>query len=241
MLLTSCSTASFFLQYIVSTPIGNLEDVTLRALRVLRTASLVLAEDTRRTRQLFSRYDIHTRLESFHQHNERQKEAMVRSPSCQGALQHPMLIRLPLAHAEACSFHLICVQVLRQLQQGAAIALVCDAGTPAINDPGADLVAAAAAANVRVIPVPGPSAVLAAVVASGLPTQQFLYCGFTAPKAGARQKQLSKLAGQEATLVFYVSPHSLLATLEDAVQVLGAHRRYELLPAQPPDDGGREA
>ncbi|EFN54442.1 hypothetical protein CHLNCDRAFT_25140 [Chlorella variabilis] len=191
MLLTSCSTASFFLQYIVSTPIGNLEDVTLRALRVLRTASLVLAEDTRHTRQLFSRYDIHTRLESFHQHNERQKEAMV----------------------------------LRQLQQGAAIALVCDAGTPAINDPGADLVAAAAAANVRVIPVPGPSAVLAAVVASGLPTQQFLYCGFTAPKAGARQKQLSKLAGQEATLVFYVSPHSLLAALEDAVQVLGAHRR----------------
>lgn len=117
-------------------------------------------------------------------------------------------------------------QVLRQLRQGAAIALVSDAGTPAINDPGADLVAAAAAEGLPIIPVPGASAVLAGLVASGLPTQQFLYCGFTAPKSGARQKQFAALAGQEATLVFYVSPHSLLAALGDAAAVLGPDRRW---------------
>lgn len=117
--------------------------------------------------------------------------------------------------------------MLRQLRQGAAIALVSDAGTPAINDPGADLVAAAAAEGLPVIPVPGASAVLAGLVASGLPTAQFLYCGFTAPKSSARQKQFAALAAQQATLVFYVSPHSLLAALEDAVAVLGADRRWE--------------
>ncbi len=117
-------------------------------------------------------------------------------------------------------------QVLRQLRQGAAIALVSDAGTPAINDPGADLVAAAAAEGLPVIPVPGASAVLAGLVASGLPTRQFLYCGFTAPKASARQKQFAALATQEATLVFYVSPHSLLAALGDAAAVLGPGRRW---------------
>lgn len=121
--------------------------------------------------------------------------------------------------------------MLRQLQQGAAVALVSDAGTPAINDPGAALVAAAAAAGVDVIPVPGASAVLAAVVASGLPTDRFLFCGFTAPKGGARRKQLAQLAAQEATLVFYVSPHSLLAALEDAAAVLGGERRYVLVLA----------
>lgn len=117
-------------------------------------------------------------------------------------------------------------QVLRQLRQGAAIALVSDAGTPAINDPGADLVAAAAAEGLPVIPVPGASAVLAGLVASGLPTRQFLYCGFTAPKSGARRKQFGALAGQEATLVFYVSPHALLAALEDAAAALGPERRW---------------
>lgn len=115
--------------------------------------------------------------------------------------------------------------MLRQLQQGAAIALVSDAGTPAINDPGAGLVAAAAAAGLPVIPVPGASAVLAAVVAAGLPTHQFLFAGFTAPKSGARQKQFARLAALEATLVFYVSPHSLLAALQDAAAVFGADRR----------------
>ncbi|KAI7839904.1 hypothetical protein COHA_006384 [Chlorella ohadii] len=177
--------------YVVSTPIGNLEDITLRALRVLRSATLVLAEDTRHTRQLLTHFGISTPLHSFHQHNERQKEGLV----------------------------------LRQLRQGAAIALVSDAGTPAINDPGADLVAAAAAEGLPVIPVPGASAVLAGLVASGLPTRQFLYCGFTAPKASARQKQFAALATQEATLVFYVSPHSLLAALGDAAAVLGPGRR----------------
>lgn len=115
--------------------------------------------------------------------------------------------------------------MLRQLQQGAAIALVSDAGTPAINDPGADLVAAAAAAGLPVHPVPGPSAVLAALVGSALPTAPFLYCGFLAAKPGARRKQLAALAAQQATLVFFVSPHALLATLEDAVVALGPQRR----------------
>lgn len=170
---------------------GNLEDITLRALRVLRTATMVLAEDTRHTRQLLAHYGIRTPLHSFHQHNEWQKEGLV----------------------------------LRQLQQGAAVALVSDAGTPAINDPGAGLVAAAAAAGLPIVPVPGASAVLAGLVGSGLPTDRFLYCGFTAPKSGARQKQLAALAGTDATLVLYVSPHSLLAALADAAQVLGAHRR----------------
>lgn len=188
----------------VSTPIGNLEDITLRALRVLRSASLVLAEDTRHTRQLCARYGIRARLQSFHQHNERQKQALV----------------------------------LRQLQQGASVALVSDAGTPAINDPGAALVAAAAAAGLPIIPVPGPSAVLAAVVASGLPTQQFLFCGFTAAKASARRKQFTGLAAQAATLVFYVSPHSLVTALEDAVAVLGAHRRWGDRWAPQPDGCG---
>ncbi|KAL4458213.1 hypothetical protein ABPG75_013078 [Micractinium tetrahymenae] len=176
--------------YIVSTPIGNLEDITLRALRVLRSATMVLAEDTRHTRQLFAHFGIRTPLHSFHQHNERQKQALV----------------------------------LRQLQQGAAIALVSDAGTPAINDPGADLVSAAAAAGLPVYPVPGPSAVLAALVGSGLPTAQFLYCGFVAAKA-ARRKQFAALAGQQATLVFFASPHALLGALEDAAEAFGPERR----------------
>lgn len=115
--------------------------------------------------------------------------------------------------------------MLRQLQQGAAIALVSDAGTPAINDPGADLVAAAAAAGLPVYPVPGPSAVLAALVGSGLPTARFLYCGFPAAKAAARRKQLAALAAQQGTLVFFVSPHALLGTLEDAAAALGPLRR----------------
>lgn len=116
-------------------------------------------------------------------------------------------------------------QVLRQLQQGAAVALVSDAGTPAINDPGAALVAAAAQAGLPVIPVPGASAVLAALVAAGLPTDRFLFCGFAAAKPSARRRQLAGLAGVDATLVLYVSPHALLAALEDAAAALGGERR----------------
>ena len=230
---------------------GNLEDITLRALRVLRGASLVLAEDTRHTRALLSHFGIRASLHSFHQHNERHKQALVRlslgeqrggavavavlacvealpcacSPSLALAAAKPLLHVLPSPAAALPHPPTHLPQVLRQLQQGAAIALVSDAGTPAINDPGADLVAAAAAAGLPVIPVPGPSAVLAALVASGLPTAQFLYCGFTAPKSGARRKQLTPLAGQPATLIFFVSPHSLVAALADAAAVLGGQRR----------------
>ena len=124
---------------------------------------MVLAEDTRHTRQLFAHFGIRTPLHSFHAHNERQKRELV----------------------------------LRQLRGGAAVAMVSDAGTPAINDPGADLVAAAAAEGLPVVPVPGASAVLAALVASGLPTDSFLYCGFTAAKGGARRRQLAALAAAE--------------------------------------------
>lgn len=129
-----------------------------------------------------------------------------------------------MLHAPMCHPSML-PQVLRQLQQGAAIALVSDAGTPAINDPGAALVAAAAAAGLPIIPVPGASAVLAALVAAGLPTDRFLFCGFAAAKPSARRRQLAGLAGIDATLLLYVSPHALLGALEDAAAVLGGERR----------------
>ncbi len=172
--------------YVVATPIGNLEDITLRALRVLAEVPLIAAEDTRTTRHLLERHGITTPLVSYTDHN---KHARI-----------PAL----LAHLER-----------------ADLALVSEAGTPTISDPGEDLVGAAAAAGHRVVPVPGPSAALAALSVSGLPTRRFLYLGFL-PRAGVeRRSLLHSVARLPYTLVAFESPHRLRAALEDMLVVLG--------------------
>ena len=173
--------------FVVATPIGNLEDVTLRALRVLREADLSAAEDTRRTARLLQHYSISTPTTSLHEHNERQKTEVL----------------------------------LRRLQAGARIALVTDAGTPAVSDPGAGLIAAAIASKIRVEPIPGPNAALAALVASGLPSDEFTFLGFPPSRANARRAWLRALAGEKRTLVFFEAPHRIIVTLEDARLILG--------------------
>lgn len=176
--------------YLVATPIGNLEDITLRALRVLREVHLIAAEDTRRTRQLLQHYNISTPLLSLHEHNLR--------------------TRIP--------------QVLQALAQG-DVALVSDAGTPLINDPGYELVTAAIAAGHTVVPIPGPSAPIAALIASGLPTETFLYLGYLPRKSQERRRLLTQVANLPYTLIFLETPQRLLAALEDLTAVLGAARR----------------
>ena len=175
--------------YLVSTPIGNLEDITLRALRVLREVSLIAAEDTRRTQKLLAHYDIHTPLISYHEHNKRRREP----------------------------------RLLEALAQG-DVALVSDAGTPLINDPGAALVRAAWEAGHRVVPVPGPNAALAALVASGLPTEAFLYLGYLPRKRAARRQFLQAVADLPYTLIFLETPQRLTAALDDLAAVLGPQR-----------------
>jgi 16S rRNA (cytidine1402-2'-O)-methyltransferase len=177
--------------YIVATPIGNLEDITLRALRVLRTADKILCEDTRRTGQLLNHFSIKTPMESYHLHNENNKLN----------------------------------KVVDTLRRGAALALVSDAGIPAINDPGGHLIAAAIEQGLPVIPIPGPSATLTALTASGLSMSSFTFCGFIEAKSGSRVKQFTKWKDLESTLIFFVSPHALLGALEDAIAVFGAERR----------------
>lgn len=177
--------------YLVATPIGNLKDITLRALDVLRQVDWIAAEDTRRTRILLQHYGISTPLLSFHEHNQAQ--------------------RIP--------------QLLRRLARGEDGALVSDAGTPLINDPGFELVQAALEAGHTVVPVPGPSAVLAALVASGLPPDRFLYLGYLPRKPGPRQRTLQEVAHLPFTLIFLETPQRLVETLEDMVNVLGGERR----------------
>ncbi len=176
--------------YLVSTPIGNLEDFTLRAKRLLAEVDLVAAEDTRHTQQLLQRYDIHTPLTSYHDHNKEEKA--------------PVLIE--------------------RLRQGQHIALVADAGTPTISDPGYYLINGCIAAGIRVSPVPGPSALLAALAASGLPTDAFLFAGFLPRKAGARQRRLTQLAPLRETLIFFESPHRVGRLLEELPEVFGDRR-----------------
>lgn len=172
--------------YIVPTPIGNLEDITLRALRVLREAALIAAEDTRTTSILLRRYDIHTPIISYHEHNK--------------------LTRLDT--------------VLGALATG-DVALVSDAGTPGISDPGYELVQAAIARGVRVVPLPGPSAAITALVASGLPTDGFVYLGFLPRRAAARAELLASLLDERRTLVAYESPNRLTDTLAAVLATLG--------------------
>lgn len=172
--------------YLVATPIGNLEDITLRALRVLREVDLVAAEDTRHTGLLLQHFEIATRLVSYHAHNERARRE----------------------------------ELLARLEAG-AIALVSDAGTPGLSDPGYDLIAAALAAGHRVVPVPGPSALLAAVTASGMVPDAFTYIGFLPRKPAEARRLLAPLAGLLHPLVLYEAPHRLPATLRLLHQELG--------------------
>jgi len=176
--------------YVVATPIGNLEDITLRALRVLRDAALIAAEDTRRTRKLLAHHRIPGRLVSLREHNEQTRA--------------PVLVR--------------------RLLDGDSIAVVTDAGTPGLSDPGAVLVRAAADAGVPVVPVPGASAVLAALVASGLPAEPVTFAGFLPAGAGDRRRALAALRGLPHTLVLFEAPHRLRRTLEDLLEALGDRR-----------------
>jgi 16S rRNA (cytidine1402-2'-O)-methyltransferase len=173
--------------YVVATPIGNLEDVTLRALRVLREVALIAAEDTRRTARLLQHYSISTRTTSLHEHNERSK-----TPS-----------------------------LLAQLLAGDSIALVSDAGTPVISDPGAHLVAEAHRAGVPVQPIPGPNAAITALSASGLSEGEFIFLGFPPPRSTARKRWLERVAPESRILVMYEAPHRIRPTLEDMLQILG--------------------
>jgi len=176
--------------YLVATPIGNLEDITLRAIRVLKEVDLIACEDTRQTLKLLSHYGIQTRLVSYHEHNEMTKAA----------------------------------ELIVDLEGGARIALVTDAGMPGISDPGFRLIALAIRHHVPVIPIPGASAFLAALVASGLPTDSFRFSGFLPSKAGQRRKLLESVKVSPRTQVFYEAPHRLLETLSDVVEVLGEDR-----------------
>lgn len=173
--------------YLVATPIGNLEDITLRALRVLKEADIVACEDTRRTQRLLQHYGIRKPLVSYHEHNELTRAA----------------------------------ELVIEMEQGARVALVSDAGMPVISDPGHRLVALCLRHNLPVVPVPGPSAFVAALAASGLAADAFLFTGFLPSKGGERRRALARLASERHTLVFYEAPHRLLETLADAHDVLG--------------------
>jgi 16S rRNA (cytidine1402-2'-O)-methyltransferase len=177
--------------YLVATPIGNLEDITLRALRVLRSADRIACEDTRQTRKLLDRYSITTPTISSHEHNEGERS----------------------------------LQLVEELKQGARIAVVSDAGTPGLSDPGMVLAAAAIAAGVTVYPIPGASAALSALVASGLDTERFFFFGFPPAKAGARRTALEDLADsltEPTTVILYEAPHRILESLAEVETVWGA-------------------
>jgi 16S rRNA (cytidine1402-2'-O)-methyltransferase len=179
--------------YLVATPIGNLEDITLRALRVLKEVDRIACEDTRQTQKLLNHFAISTPTVSYHEHNEQART----------------------------------VELIALLQQGGRVAVVTDAGTPAFSDPGLELVRAAVAAGVRVIPIPGANAALSALVASGMDTDRFLYVGFLPAKPGARRTELETLAAAMLglTLVVYEAPHRILETLADVAAVWGDSAR----------------
>ena len=176
--------------YLVATPIGNLEDITLRALRVLKGVDLIACEDTRQTQKLLNHYGIGTRTISYHEHNEMTKAA----------------------------------ELVVDLEGGAKIALVTDAGMPGISDPGFRLITLAVRHHVPVVPIPGASAFLAALVASGLPTDSFRFSGFLPAKRGERRTLLESIRPSPRTQVFYEAPHRVLEALEDIVEVLGPGR-----------------
>lgn len=173
--------------FLVSTPIGNLEDITHRAIRVLGEVNLIACEDTRHTRKLLNHYNINTRTISYHEHNERERAA----------------------------------ELMKLLSDGSNVAIVTDAGTPGISDPGFRLARLAIEGGVTVVPVPGPSALVAALVATGLPADEFFFGGFLPSRSGARRTKLKELEAIPATLIFYEAPHRIAATLKDALEILG--------------------
>src|SRR4026208_98932 len=172
---------------VVATPIGNLEDLTHRATRILQEVDLIACEDTRHTRKLLNHYGIQTKTVSYHEHNEREQ---------------------PLKLIDA-------------IKSGTNVAVVSDAGTPGISDPGFRVVNAALEQGVEVVPVPGPTALISALVASGLPSDEFFFGGFLPARSTARRKRLAELTTLQTTLVFYEAPHRIIETLKDARAVLG--------------------
>src|SRR5581483_5600204 len=176
--------------YVVATPIGNLEDITLRALRVLKEADLIACEDTRQTQKLLNHYGITTRTISYHAHNEARRAA----------------------------------ELVIELERGARIALVTDAGVPGISDPGYRLISAAVKHGMSVVPIPGAAAFLSALVASGLPTDAFCFRGFLPAKRGQRRQVLESVKASGETEIFYEAPHRIKDALEDVVEVLGPSR-----------------
>ena len=176
--------------YVVATPIGNLEDITLRALRILKQADIIACEDTRQTQKLLNHYGISTPTASYHEHNELTRAA----------------------------------ELVKQAEEGRAIALVSDAGMPAISDPGYRLVSLAIRHGIPVIPIPGASAFVAALAASGLPTDSFRFSGFLPAKSGQRREVLEEIRDSPRTQIFYEAPHRLAEALHDIVEVLGAER-----------------
>ena len=173
--------------YVVATPIGNLEDISLRALRILKEADVIACEDTRQTMKLLSHFDIQKRLVSYHEHNE-----ITRAP-----------------------------ELVIELEQGAKVALVSDAGTPSISDPGHRLVSLCLRHGIEVVPVPGASAFVAALAASGMAIEEFTFVGFLPARPTERRKALRALANEPRTIIFYEAPHRALDTLEDALEILG--------------------
>jgi len=177
--------------YLVATPIGNLEDITLRALRILKEVDVIACEDTRQTQKLLNHYEITTRTISYHEHNEMTRAA----------------------------------ELIVDVEHGASVALVTDAGMPGISDPGFRLITLAIRHHVPVVPIPGATAFLAALVASGLPTDSFRFSGFLPPKQGKRKEVLENILASPRTQVFYEAPHRVIETLEDVVEVLGPNRQ----------------
>jgi len=173
--------------YVVSTPIGNLEDITHRAVRVLSEVDVIACEDTRHTRKLLNHYGVNTKTVSYHEHNERERAA----------------------------------ELLESLESGLDLAIVSDAGTPGISDPGFRIVRLALENGVPVVPVPGPTALISALVASGLPSDEFFFGGFLPARKSQRRTRLMELASIPATLVFYEAPHRIAESLRDAREILG--------------------
>jgi len=173
--------------YLVATPIGNLADITHRALQVLKDVDLIACEDTRHTHKLLNHYGITTKTISYHEHNEQHRAT----------------------------------DLIDRLKQGTSIAVVSDAGTPSISDPGFRLVRAAIENDIPVVPIPGPSALITALIAAGLPTDEFFFAGFLPARTNARRARLSELQSVPGTLIFYEAPHRLAETLKDAYEILG--------------------
>jgi 16S rRNA (cytidine1402-2'-O)-methyltransferase len=181
------SSSSLGCLYLVGTPIGNLEDITLRALRILKEADQIACEDTRHTQKLLSHYEIQKPLVSYHEHNEMTRAA----------------------------------ELVLAMEQGAKIALVSDAGMPLVSDPGYRLVTLCARHQIPVIPIPGPSALLAALSASGLPNEEFLFVGFLPARTGERRRAIERLRIEDRTLILYEAPHRVADTIAEALEILG--------------------